>query len=85
MSIDTILDACRAWDLDGVLWVDHHACRLGATDETMIEKAVKEQLGLPMLTLDFEYFDPRYYSSAQLRTRIEAFAEMLRAAKAAKN
>ena len=51
------------------------------SDAMIIKKAVTERLGIPMIILDWELYDPRYYGYQQLRTRIETFAEMLRMAK----
>lgn len=80
--IQRLIEACQTWDIDGILFNNHHSCRVGGTEALMLKKAVKDRLGLPMLVLDWEQFDGRYYSAAQLRTRIESFADMLRMNKA---
>lgn len=80
--IDGIAQACRDWNLDGVIWVNHFACRQGGTDAYMLKKAVTEKLGIPMMVLDADIYDSRDYTRHQMRTRIETFAEMLRVAKA---
>ena len=45
---------------------------------------IEDELGIPALLLEMDTFDNRNYSAETLRTRIETFAEMLRAAKAVK-
>lgn len=82
--VEKLIEACQAFNVDGVLWINHHPCRPGATDAMILKEAVTERLGLPMLMLDMELYDSRYYSLEQLRTRIEPFAEMLKGTKAAK-
>jgi benzoyl-CoA reductase/2-hydroxyglutaryl-CoA dehydratase subunit BcrC/BadD/HgdB len=44
---------------------------------------VEETTGIPVMSLEIDAYDSRNYSAAALRTRVEAFAEMLRARKAA--
>ena len=43
-----------------------------------------EELGIPVLPLEWDCYDARDYSAESLRTRIETFAEVVRARKAAK-
>ncbi len=50
----------------------------------MVRDGVKKELGnIPILILETDLFDPRYYTAEQSRTRIESFAEMAKTAKAA--
>lgn len=79
-----VAGACKRFNLDGVLWFYHYSCRTLATDALMVKHGVEKQTGLPVLVLEGDVYDPRYYTSGQLRTRVEAFAEMLKAAKTAK-
>jgi benzoyl-CoA reductase/2-hydroxyglutaryl-CoA dehydratase subunit BcrC/BadD/HgdB len=76
--VEKIIEACKTLDIDGLLWLNHHSCRPGATDAMILKTAVRERLGLPMIVLDSDTYDHRYYSSTQLKTIIESFAEMLK-------
>jgi benzoyl-CoA reductase/2-hydroxyglutaryl-CoA dehydratase subunit BcrC/BadD/HgdB len=42
---------------------------------------VEEITGRPCLSLEMDYYESRTYGTAALRTRVEAFSEMLRARK----
>ena len=82
--VRAVAAATRRLKLDGVLWFYHYACRTLASDALMVKHYVEKETGLPVMALEGDVYDPRYYTSGQLRTRIEAFAEMLKAAQAAK-
>ena len=51
----------------------------------MAKKAIGEKLGIPVMVLEADCYDTRNYSAGQLKTKIETFAEMLKARKAAKS
>ena len=48
-----------------------------------MKKDIEKELGIQVLALEGDYYDTRSYSAEALRTRVEIFAEMLRASKAA--
>jgi benzoyl-CoA reductase/2-hydroxyglutaryl-CoA dehydratase subunit BcrC/BadD/HgdB len=54
----------------------HWGCRQGTGARGMIGAALKE-IGVPVLNLEVDCVDSRNFSEGQLRTRLEAFAEML--------
>jgi len=77
--------AVKALNIDGFIWGYLYNCRPMAQTSHFIKKWVEETTGVPTLSLEMDVYDSRNYSAAALRTRIEAFAEMLRARKAAKH
>jgi benzoyl-CoA reductase/2-hydroxyglutaryl-CoA dehydratase subunit BcrC/BadD/HgdB len=77
-------EICKIWDVDGLLYPYHFSCRATGFYPLMIKKAVEQELGIPALALECDMNDTRHYSTEALRTRVETFAEMLRAKKAAK-
>jgi benzoyl-CoA reductase/2-hydroxyglutaryl-CoA dehydratase subunit BcrC/BadD/HgdB len=44
----------------------------------MIKKALKQELQVPIIVVEGDIYDSRFYNRQQMRTRIESFAEMLR-------
>lgn len=48
----------------------------------LLKQFVEKQTGIPVLSLEMDVYDSRTYSAAALRTRVETFADMLRARKA---
>ena len=75
-------EAARDLNMDGVMWGYLYNCRPLAETSLTIKKWVEESLGIPVLSLEMDIYDSRNYSAAALRTRVEAFAEILRARKA---
>jgi hypothetical protein len=75
-------DAVKTLNIDGVLWSYLYNCRPSALLSHVVKKWVEETTGVPTLSLEMDIYDSRNYSAATLRTRVEAFAEMLRARKA---
>ena len=75
--ISIILEACRQLKVQGVLNHYHVGCRSVAGDALIIKDAIKRELGIPVLTLEWENFDPRVYDHDQYKTRLEVFRSMI--------
>jgi benzoyl-CoA reductase/2-hydroxyglutaryl-CoA dehydratase subunit BcrC/BadD/HgdB len=74
--------AVKDLNIDGVIWNYLFNCRPLAQTSHFLKKWVEENTGIPTLSLEIDNYDSRSYSAAALRTRVETFAEMLRAKKA---
>ncbi len=71
--VDDILRLAKEYNVDGVIDVNLKFCCLYDTEGYLVEKALKEA-GIPVLGIETDYTDA---DAEQLRTRIEAFIEML--------
>jgi hypothetical protein len=69
------------FNLDGSIWGYQYNCRPLAQSSHLHPKVVEEITGRPCLSLEMDYYESRTYGTAALRTRVEAFSEMLRARK----
>ena len=76
--ISIIIGACKRLKVDGVLARFHVGCRSNAGDAIMIKNAVTKELGIPVLLLEWEAFDPRVYNHEQYKRRFELFETMMR-------
>jgi benzoyl-CoA reductase/2-hydroxyglutaryl-CoA dehydratase subunit BcrC/BadD/HgdB len=65
--------------LDGIIWNSLFNCRPLSQPSHLFERLVEKETGIPVLSLEMDIYDSRTYSAGALRTRVEAFAEMLRA------
>ena len=72
-----IIEGCKKLNVDGVLDRFHVGCRVVAGDALIIEEAVKKELGIPVLLLEWENFDPRVYNHEQYKRRLEVFKAMM--------
>lgn len=80
---DYSIKLCEIFNLDGFVWAYPFSCR-AIIMTPLITKKIMEKEGIPVLVLECDYYDSRDYSAQQLRTRVETFAEMLKARKAAR-
>ena len=71
--VDDILRLAKEYDVDGVIDVNLKFCCLYDTEGYTVEKALKDA-GIPVLGIETDYTDA---DAEQLRTRIQAFVEML--------
>ncbi len=72
-----IAQSIKDFKLNGFILHSDHSCRflsLGLIDTL---KKVQEISGVPGLLLDTDHGDPRLYQSEQIRSRIDAYLEML--------
>ncbi len=74
--IERLLRMARAYQVDGVINPCHWGCRQGAGPRGLISEALQKQ-GIPVLNLEVDCVDSRNFSEGQLRTRIDAFLELL--------
>jgi benzoyl-CoA reductase/2-hydroxyglutaryl-CoA dehydratase subunit BcrC/BadD/HgdB len=66
----------KAYKLDGAINPCHWGCRQGTGARGLISNGLNE-IGVPVLNLEVDCVDTRNFAEGQLRTRIEAFMEML--------
>ncbi|MGD2184535.1 MAG: 2-hydroxyacyl-CoA dehydratase family protein [Desulfobacterales bacterium] len=66
----------KAYKLDGVINPCHWGCRQATGARGLVSNGLKE-IGVPVLNLEVDTVDTRNYAEGQLKTRIEAFIEML--------
>ena len=71
--IDDIIRLCKEYKVDGVIDVNLKFCSTYDIEGYTVEKALKDA-GIPVLGIETDYTDA---DAEQLRTRVEAFIEML--------
>ena len=70
-------------EIDGIIYNYQFSCRPLVCSSKLGKINIEKETGLPTLLLEMDLYDDRNYSASSLRTRLEAFAEMLQAKKAA--
>jgi len=53
-----LIEGCRKLKIDGVLDRYHSGCRTVVGDALLISGAFEKELGIPVLVLEWENFDP---------------------------
>ena len=72
-----IVEACKRLRVDGVLARFHVGCRSVALDALSIKDAIAKELGIPVILVERDDFDPRVYNEEQYRRRIKLFKDVL--------
>jgi benzoyl-CoA reductase/2-hydroxyglutaryl-CoA dehydratase subunit BcrC/BadD/HgdB len=75
--VASITEGCKRLKVDGVLDRFHIGCRTVAADALMIKDAIIKELGIPVLLMEREDFDPRVCNHEQYRRSLEVFKAML--------
>jgi benzoyl-CoA reductase/2-hydroxyglutaryl-CoA dehydratase subunit BcrC/BadD/HgdB len=65
-----------AYKVDGAVNPCHWGCRQGTGARGLIQASLKE-IGIPVVNLEVDCVDTRNFAEGQLKTRLEAFMEML--------
>jgi benzoyl-CoA reductase/2-hydroxyglutaryl-CoA dehydratase subunit BcrC/BadD/HgdB len=76
-----IAELARAYKVDGAINPCHWGCRQGTGSRGLVEAALK-QLDIPVINLEVDCADSRNFAEGQLRTRLEAFVEVLESRRA---
>ena len=75
-KVDMIEENVKKYNCDGVIEFCHWGCKQTAGGAMLLKERMKE-IGIPMLILDGDAIDRRNSSDGQIRTRFEAFMEVL--------
>jgi benzoyl-CoA reductase/2-hydroxyglutaryl-CoA dehydratase subunit BcrC/BadD/HgdB len=72
--LDDIVNLAQEYQVDGVIHYNLQFCHTYANEAVKVERRL-EEAGIPLLRLETDYSDE---DTGQLKTRIEAFLEMIR-------
>ena len=73
-----IIEACKRLGVDGVLCRYHVGCRNVSADAIILRNEIVTQLGIPVLLIQWESFDPRIYNEEELRAQLQTFKEIMK-------
>jgi benzoyl-CoA reductase subunit B len=74
---DQIKRYVEEWNADGVIIHFVKSCRLFSAGQGDMRDYLTKVLGVPTLYIESDLEDPRYFSEAQLKNRIDAYFEAL--------
>jgi benzoyl-CoA reductase subunit B len=82
-SQDRLYDAVREWHADGIVYHSVKSCRTVSTGMADSREYITRVHEVPALFLESDLVDPRAWSEAQLKNRVDAYFEALASRKAA--
>lgn len=74
---DQIRRYCEEWSADALVIHSVKSCRLFSAGQGDMREYFTKELGIPTLLIESDLEDPRYFSEAQMRNRVDAFFESL--------
>lgn len=82
-SQDELADGARDWHADAIVYHSVKSCRTVSTGMADSREYVIRKRDVPALLIESDLVDPRLWSEAQIKNRVDAFFEALTARKAA--
>lgn len=67
----------RDYKVDGIISHSNRGCKNLSLNRTDVMKLVEDELDIPVVIFEANMSDPREYSDGQVKTRLDAFLEML--------
>lgn len=72
-----LVDMFRRFAVDGVIFHNARTCPNNTNSRFGMPQRLRERLRMPVLVIDGDLSDPRFFSTAQTMTNLEAFIEQL--------
>lgn len=77
LRIKRFISEVKDIDVDGAIILSNRSCKTWSGPQSITIEVLTEELGIPCLVIEADHDDPRQYSEAQIKNRIDAFIEML--------
>jgi benzoyl-CoA reductase subunit B len=79
-----LVEQCQEYNIDGAVLAFLLTCRPVYLPALEIKRVLEKELGIPSVMIECDLVDERSYSEAQVKTRMDAFAEQILAQQEAK-
>jgi benzoyl-CoA reductase subunit B len=77
--IDMVVNYVREYEADGFLINSIKSCNSFSAGQLMMLRESERRTGLPGAFVESDLVDPRYFSAANIRTRLESYLQMIAA------
>lgn len=81
IKIDEFKKQCEHSNVDGLIIAALVKCRTQAIHPRKAKEIIEKDLGIPVLAIEFDNLDSREYTPEFFKSRVDPFAEMLKARK----
>ena len=75
---DQVIEMIQFYDVDGFVMHSNRSCKPYSFGQMDLMEQVRKKTGLPVLMIEADMVDPRAFSESQIKTRIDAFMEIVR-------
>ena len=76
-TIKAVLEQCREYNIAGGVLAYLLTCRPIYLPGLQLRLALERELGIPSVLIECDLVDERSFSEAQIKTRMDAFAEQI--------
>ncbi len=80
--IDMLVDYLKAYEADGFVINSVKSCNSFSAGQLMMLREVEKRTGIPGAFIESDLVDPRYFSAANIKNRLESYLQMIDARRA---
>jgi len=77
IRIEQFLKSIKDYQIDGAVLFSNRSCKTWSAPQLVTAETLREKFNVPYLIFEADMADPRQYSEAQIKNRVDAFIEML--------
>ncbi|MBI5068033.1 MAG: benzoyl-CoA reductase subunit B [Deltaproteobacteria bacterium] len=77
MRVDLLENYMREYDADGLLINSIKSCNSFSAGQLMIMREIEKRTGKPGAFIETDLVDPRYFSAANVKNRLESYFQMI--------
>ncbi|NIO36565.1 hypothetical protein GTO27_02560 [Candidatus Bathyarchaeota archaeon] len=77
LRIERYLESIKKFQVDGAVFFSNRSCKTWSAPQLVTADILTKQANIPYLVFEADMADPRQYSEAQIKSRIDAFLEVL--------
>ncbi|HXW27543.1 MAG TPA: benzoyl-CoA reductase subunit B [Xanthobacteraceae bacterium] len=77
MRIEMLANYIREYDADGLLINSIKSCNSFSAGQLLIMREVEKRTGKPAAFIESDLVDPRYFSAANIKNRLESYFQMI--------
>ena len=85
MRVDMLVDYINEYEADGLLINSIKSCNSFSAGQLLIMREVEKRTGKPAAFIETDLVDPRYFSSANVKNRLESYFQMIEQKRAGAN
>ncbi|MEM2256294.1 MAG: 2-hydroxyacyl-CoA dehydratase family protein [Candidatus Bathyarchaeia archaeon] len=77
LRIERFLESIKEFDIDGAVLFSNRSCKSWSAPQLVTAEILGRKFDVPYLIFEADMADPRQYAEAQIKSRIDAFLEVL--------
>ncbi|MFZ0402308.1 MAG: 2-hydroxyacyl-CoA dehydratase family protein, partial [Pseudolabrys sp.] len=77
MRIDMLVNYINEYEADGLLINSIKSCNSFSAGQLLIMREVEKRTGKPAAFVESDLVDPRYFSAANIKNRLESYFQMI--------